>query len=254
MRQSTAASAITPAMLEYVRRTYGVDGDVVMVGFDPDESPPVAPERGHRLRLVYTGSVYLDDHRPELLFEALERVLSSRPEAERRIEVVFAGTRQDETLKERVTPFPLAAAACVFIERLSPEGAVRLQREAHGLVLFNYTSPSSRDGTLSFPAKSFEYLHAGRPILAVPKDPGGWGDALLASTRAGVTAATASEAAGVLDQWLRAWRTHGTLPYHGVASEIARYAQPAQAAVLARLLDRVSVTVGLQTQGRVGAR
>ncbi|HUQ80032.1 MAG TPA: hypothetical protein VM076_02775 [Gemmatimonadaceae bacterium] len=240
MRQAAVAGAITPGMLEYVRRTYGIDGDLVMVGFDPDESPSVPPSRGDRLRLVYTGSVYPDDHRPELFFEALERVLASRLEAERLIEVVFAGTRQDAALKARLAAFPLAARACKFLDRVSPEAALRLQREAHGLILFNYTSPSARNGTLSFPAKSFEYLNAGRPILALPRDPGGWGDALLASTGAGVTANSPAEAVVVLDGWLGHWWSTGSLPYAAIRPEIARYAQPAQAAALGHLLDKAN--------------
>jgi len=231
------AGAITPAMLDYVRRTYGLDGDVVMVGFDPEESPRVPRATHSRMRLVYTGSVYLDDHRPELLFEALERVLSSRA-GEAPIEVVFAGTRRDSELRQRLARFPLASRACVFSERLSPRATLELQREADALILFNYTASAGTYGTLSFPAKSFEYLNAGRPILALPRDPGGWGDALLASTRTGVAVDTVEEVAVVLDQWLQAWARDGTLPYDPDLDEIARYAQPRQAAKLAALLDR----------------
>ena len=238
MRRARLAGAITPAMLEYVRRTYALDGGVVMVGFDPEDSPVPSPAPRDRMRLVYTGSVYLDDHQPELLFAALERVLASRAERERRIEVVFAGTRHDAELRDRAARFPLAAQACSFIERLTPEATLELQRGADALVLFNYTTPAAANGTLSFPAKSFEYLNARRPILAIPKDRGGWGDDLIASTRTGVAVDSIDEAAGVIDRWLREWCATGTLPYEADESAIALYAQPRQAATLAGLLDR----------------
>jgi hypothetical protein len=237
MRRATLVGAITPAMLEYLSRTFGVDGGVVMVGFDPEESPELTPPRRERMRLAYTGSVYLDDHRPELLFEALDRVLGRLSERERTIEVVFAGTRQDDALRERVARFPHAARACVFVDRLSPAETLRLQREADALILFNYTIATGQ-GTLSYPAKSFEYLNARRPILALPGDPGRWGDTLMSSTRAGVTANTADGAASIIDAWLRTWREGGCLPYHGDPREIGRYSQPRQAAALADLLDR----------------
>src|SRR5688500_14975040 len=54
MRHASLAGAITPAMLSYVRRAFHVDGDVVMVGFDPDESPAAWPPHRDRFRLVYT--------------------------------------------------------------------------------------------------------------------------------------------------------------------------------------------------------
>jgi hypothetical protein len=238
MKQASVAAAITPAMLEYVRRTYGVEGDVVMVGFDPDEQPVVQAEPHNRLRLAYTGSVYPGDQRPDLFFEALDRVLSSHTENPPPIEVVFAGTGRDRELLALVGRYPNAARACEFVERLPPDGALRLQRKADGLVMFNCTAPAPEEGTLSFPAKTFEYLNAGRPILALPSDPGGWGDDLLERTRAGVTADSVSDIAAVLQEWLRTWRAGVALPYTGDPEQIARYSQPRQAAVLARLLDR----------------
>jgi hypothetical protein len=243
LRAATVAGAITPAMLDYLRRTYGLDGDVVMVGFDPDEARPARHSPRTRMRLVYTGSVYLDDHRPELLFDAVERVLSARS-GEPCIEVVFAGTRCDDDLRRRLAPFRLASQVCRFIERLSPEESLELQRDADILVLFNYTAISGSTGTLSFPAKTFEYLNARRPILALPRDPGGWGDELLATTGAGATADSAEAAAVLLTQWLDAWRATGLVPYAGNSEVIARYGQPRQAAVLGGLLDRALAATG----------
>ena len=236
LRHASLAGAITPAMLAYVRRTYGLDGEVVVVGFDPDESPLVKRERHDRLRLAYTGSVYPGDQRPELFFETLQQVLEGNPDAP--IEVTFAGTGRDEYLRGALARFPAAARACVFLERVPPIDALRLQREADALLLLNCTAPSPAEGTLSYPAKTFEYLNAGRPILALPRDPGGWGDQLLESTQSGVTADSAIEAAAVLGQWIAEWRACGTLSYSGRTAEIEKYGQPHQAATLGRLLDR----------------
>jgi len=243
MSQATLAGAITPAMLAYVHRTYGLDGDVVVVGFDPAESPRVDRARGDRLRLGYTGSVYPGDQRPEILFDALEQLIALDPRNAEAIEVTFLGTGRDEELRALLAGFPNAARVCVFKDRMPPEAALRAQREADGLLLLNCTAPSPEEGTLSFPAKTFEYLNAERPILAIPSDPGGWGDRLLEATGAGVTAASAREAAAVLARWVEEWRASGTLPYRGNRERIDEYSQPRQAAALARLLDR-SVATG----------
>ena len=238
MRYATLAGAITPAMLGYVRRTYDLDGGVVMVGYDPDESPVIAPQHHDRFRLTYTGSVYPGDQRPDMLFDAIDRVVRDADKDAPPIEVIFAGTGRDDELAGMLASFPAAAAVCRFVGRVPPADALRLQREADALVLLNCTNPLPDEGTLSFPAKAFEYLNAGRPILAIPRDPGGWGDRLLETTGAGITAESPETAAAVLTQWLTAWTDTGTLPYNGVRDEIERYGQPRQAAALAALLDR----------------
>ncbi len=244
MRHATLAGAITPAMLAYVQRTYGLDGDVVVVGYDPDESPRVARETHERLRLAYTGSIYPGDQRPDMLFGALERVLREHGGSTPPLELILAGTGRDAELQATLAAFPAAARACRFVGRVPPDEALRIQREADALVLLNCTNPSPDEGTLSYPAKTFEYLNAGRPILALPRDPGAWGDRLLETTRAGTTAASADAAAGVLARWLDEWKNSGAIPYAGDRDEIERYSQPRQAAVLGALLDRA---VDIQT-------
>jgi glycosyltransferase involved in cell wall biosynthesis len=247
MSRASFAGAITPAMLAYVQRTYGLDGDTVMVGFDPDESPVVTREPHDGLHIAYTGSVYPGDQRPEILFEALDRIVRRDPSDPPRVTMVFAGTGRDDELKALLARYPAAARACVFVERLPPNKALELQRASDALVLLNCTRPSASEGTLSFPAKSFEYLNAGRPILALPRDPGGWGDQLLESTHAGVTVDSVDDAVRVFTEWLEAQRTTGRVPYAGDPDEIARYGQPRQAAALARLLERA---VSAQTTAR----
>jgi hypothetical protein len=113
-----------------------------------------------------------------------------------------------------------------------------MQRDADALVLLNCTNPSPEEGTLSYPAKAFEYLNAGRPILALPRDPGAWGDRLLETTRAGTTAESVGAAAAVLGRWLDEWEHTGAISYSGDRGEIERYSQPRQAAVLGALLDQ----------------
>jgi len=248
MRHATLAGAITPAMLAYVQRTYAVDGQVLVVGYDPDERPIVRREAHERLRLAYTGSIYPGDQRPDLLFAALEKVVRERGGTIPPLELVFAGTGRDTELQASLAAFPAAARACRFVGRVAPDEALRLQREADALVLLNCTNPSPEEGTLSYPAKAFEYLNAGRPILALPRDPGAWGDRLLETTRAGTTVESADAAAAVLGRWLDEWQRTRAISYSGDRGEIERYSQPRQAAVLGALLDRA---VDIHAAGRL---
>lgn len=253
MRHASLAGAITPAMLAYVARTYGLTGDVVVVGYDPAESPRIERQPHERLRLAYTGSIYPGDQRPDMLFAALDRVIRERGASNVPLELILAGTGRDEELEASLASFPAAARACRFVGRVPPQDALRLQREADALVLLNCTNPSPDEGTLSYPAKAFEYLNAARPILALPRDPGGWGDRLLETTHAGTTASSADAAAAVLAQWLSEWERTGSIGYSGDRAEIERYSQPRQAAALGRLLDQaveMKAPVTLQSSAR----
>ena len=245
LRHASAVTAITPAMLRYLDRTYHRSGEVVVVGFDPEERPPVPAAAGRelgggrRMRIVYTGSVYLGDYRPELFFDGLDLLAERVPEASALIEVCFAGTRCDDELRAMVRGRP-AEHMCRFVGRVPAAEALAMQRSADALLLFNLTNPAAAQGTLSFPAKMWEYLDAGRPILAVPSDVGGYGEHVLARTGAGLSRSSATDVAELLESWLTEWRSTGAVGYRGDPSRVDEYSQPRQAEILAALLDRVS--------------
>jgi len=245
LRRAAGVTAITPAMLSYLKDVYGQDGELVAVGFDPDEGTRAVGLAGAqvparpRMRIVYTGSVYLADYRPQLFFEAVDRLCLQAPRWADRLEVCFAGTRCDAELRDMVKGRP-AERVYRFVERLSAADAIELQRSADALLLFNVTNAAAASGTLSFPAKTWEYLDAGRPIVAVPSDVGRFGDEVLARTRAGVALSSVEEIVELLDRWLNEWARTGTVPYGGDRNVIAEYGQPRQVGTLARLLDRVT--------------
>lgn len=236
LRGASAVTANTAPMLEYLRATYGVDGEVVVPGFAP--VPRSDPPRGDAFRIALTGSIYLTEQRPQLFLDALDLLIGRDPSAAGEIEAHFVGTRVESELRAMV-----AGRACAPVvritERLPVEESLELQRSSHMLLMLNYCSPQTRLGTMSFPAKTYEYLAARRPILALPGDPGGWGNDLLARTGAGTWADDAPRAAEILASALAQWRGEGRVAFAGRDEEIDRFGAPQQTAVLARLLDRV---------------
>ena len=102
MRHATVAGAITPAMLAYVQRTYGVEGDVVVVGFDPDEQSASCHATTTTVCVSRTPDRYIPgDQRPDMLFDALDRVVRTDDGATPPIEMIFAGTGRDDELQSR---------------------------------------------------------------------------------------------------------------------------------------------------------
>jgi hypothetical protein len=238
MQPASRVAAVSPAMVDYLRRTYGVPGDVVVVGFDPDEKP--ARRRDAPVfRLVYTGSLYPGDQRHDLLFDALDVLIERRPELTRRLEVELVGTRRDAELRALLSGRP-AASVCRITPHIDPDEAIALQHSADALLVFNLTNRTTVHGTLSYPSKIFEYLNARRPILAIPEDPGGWVTRVLHETDGGASCSSPPDVAAQLERWLDEWVATGSLQFRGNAEAIGRFSYEAQAGKLARLLDEAT--------------
>jgi hypothetical protein len=242
LKGASRSACISPRMVEYVRETYGVSGDVVVVPFDPDERK-VAPHRapGAPLRIVHAGSIYPNDERPEMLFDALDSLLAVEPRSSDEITVELVGSRCEEWLNENLSGRRCAAIVRV-VSRVSPAEAVRMQREADLLLTFNYQNPIARaaGGTLSYPCKMFEHWNAGRPTIAIGTDPGGFVGRLLAETKAGEVVEDVAELVAMLQRYLTELRESGTIAFRGDDAAIARYGAPEQAKRLGALLDTAS--------------
>lgn len=129
---------------------------VIPNGYDPLKYRTVEPERRAGFCLMYTGAFYDRIREPYALFEALSRV---RAEG---VSAVFAGYMQPHFLDW------VRARGIQNIEFLghqSHDRAVALQKGADALLLVVSTSTGYQT-----PGKTYEYMAAGRPILAVAEE------------------------------------------------------------------------------------
>ena len=242
LKGAARSACVSPGMVEYVRETYGITGDVVVVPFDPEEHR-VAPHRapGAPMSVVHTGTLDPDTQRPALLFDALDQMIELDAVSVERLIVTLVGSRCEQWLREQLLGRPCAPMVRL-VEDASPEDAVRMQREADVLLSFNHESAAARSAgaTLSYPAQLFEYWNAARPTVAVGFDPDGFIGRLLTETNAGQTAEDAPSLSAVLLAFLTELHTGGVIAFRGDESAIARYGAPEQAKRLASLLDAAS--------------
>jgi glycosyltransferase involved in cell wall biosynthesis len=190
--------------------------------------------------------MYIGDQRPELLFDALDRLCARRPDVTTKLDVQLVGTRRETELQQMLLG-RAAATVCHVLPRVGPDAAIALQHSADALLILNLTNAATVNGTLSYPSKIFEYLQARRPILVIPPDPGGWVTRIIDATRSGVSLASIDEIATQLELWIDEWSARGKVPFRGDANAIDRFSCDAQAAKLAALLDdasRVRATTG----------
>jgi glycosyltransferase involved in cell wall biosynthesis len=148
-----------------LERRLGIEARLIPNGWDPDlvgatgaSGEDLLDEE--RMSLLYTGRFGSYGRDPAPLVRALAGLANSDPEAAARLELVIAGPLTDAEaalMRTDVSPARIAIAGT-----LPRPTVLALQRSADALLLL--ASPR-RSQLLNF--KLFEYLAAGRPILAL---------------------------------------------------------------------------------------
>lgn len=223
-----AVMAATRPIAGDLRGRLGIDVTHVPNAWDPDLEPdlgpPAAAAPGGRVELVHTGKMSGGWGRdPSALFSALRRLLSEEPELAGRVRLTLAGRLDAE--ESRLIEEAGLDRVLSHVGQLDRAEAVRLQRRAGVLVLV--TSGHSGEAT----GKLFEYLAAGRPILALAA--GNEAARIVAETGTGVAVDPADG-----DALLAAVRAavHGELPYS--PRGLDAYRHPAPARQVSALADR----------------
>jgi glycosyltransferase involved in cell wall biosynthesis len=186
LQAADAVIGVTGPIADDARARLGVLSAHVPNGWSRELAPqrnchqPARLDRD-RVNLVYTGTLSGPRGRdPRPLFAAMRRLAAQRPVAASRLRVVLAGRLG--TGEERLLRTLDLGDAVTYVGSLSRPAAAVLQREADALLLL--TGPGH---TSEATGKLFEYLAAGRPILALAR--GNVAARIIEETRTGVTVA-----------------------------------------------------------------
>lgn len=205
-------------------------------GFDAADYPTTTatatttePQRTGALTITYTGSLY-GLRNPDVLIAALEQLIAEGTIPPARVRLRFVGRVGEDVLatlarsslwtQTEVVPYVPHAESLRYV----------LESDVALLVV-----DRSTDSAQIVPGKVFEYLGAGKPILALAPH-GSAIEALLAETGAGVVCADATECAAVLTGWYRQWESGQRLVTPNQEA-IARYERRTAASTLAAVLD-----------------
>jgi glycosyltransferase involved in cell wall biosynthesis len=201
--RADAVVCVSEPAAEDLRRRGIAEPLLVPNGWDPELVPagdgePTGLLDADRVSLVYTGRFGSYGRDPRPLVEALGRLARDDAETAAKLELVVAGplSAEEATLMATdVSPARIVAAGSLQRER-----ALALQREADALLL---VAQPTRSQLLNI--KLFEYLAAGRPILALAGDTEAGrvveeigGEAVRADDVAAIAAALARVARGEL--------------------------------------------------------
>lgn len=133
-------------------------------GFDPEDFAGIAPAEKKRNVLTFThsGSLY-KDRSPGPLLDALDIFLSAHPDSAERLRVIFIGTMEPAAMA-LIEKSKWNNKVVFFKGFLKHKESVQILMDSDILLYIMDQTPISER---FLPAKLFEYLAAGKPILAL---------------------------------------------------------------------------------------
>ena len=234
LRCCDRVTTVTEAIADGLSRTYGVNvahkAHVLPNGFDEDAFARLTPSRPNsdRFTIAHVGFASRTYRDPRLFFEALRACLDrgSLPDDTR---VSFIGA-DIGTIRALTCAFGMEGIVRVR-ERVSHLEALREMCDASALLLVQ-----GEEFRHAVPAKTYEYLRSGRPIVALATADGE--SARLLRRFAGVFLAVSdqrAEVAACLEAAHRAWRAAHV--FERSADQLGPYTRRSVAAGLAGILD-----------------
>jgi glycosyltransferase involved in cell wall biosynthesis len=187
--------------------------------------------RNHIL-LVHSGLLYPSERNPDAFLWALKDLLNSGQISPQNLKVSLRASGYTDHYQRLITE--LGIQDIVSLESAIPYvAALEEMINADGLLLFQASNCNHQ-----VPAKLYEYLRAGRPILALT-DPTGDTASLLAKVSSATIAPIDSREriAPTLLEFLQAIR-NGKVTGHGI--DLAQYSRRARTKELAQLFDELT--------------
>lgn len=233
VRSAEMVVGVTHPIVEDVRTRLGATAELVPNAWDPRSliDPSIAPISldAESVNVVHTGALSAVGGRdPSLLFEAMWQLHRSEDRVAQRIKLVLAGrlSQADVLLLERAPPNVL------HVGHLPPGRTFALQRRSDALLLI--TAQGRRSEATG---KLFEYLSAGRPIIALARD--NEAARIVAGSRTGIVVAPERPDL-IADALIAAADGRLSRSYH--PKGVGRYVYPSPAAEFSA---RIEEAVGL---------
>ena len=238
-RAATAVVLTTPSACRLYRERYpehAAKFHTIPNGMEPpNDLPPSAnavPES--IVTLVHSGLMEVPDRDPTAFFAAV-RLLADRGElSAKTFRVILRASARESAYSEAVRAQGIGELVEI-VPRVSRAEALREMHGASALLLFQ-----GRHCNRQIPAKAYEYLFLGKPIVCLTNREGDtysllhgeWGVPYCADMD------DAQDIARVLREFLADYR--GGRPYVPPAALRARHTRQSQAVTLAELLDKVA--------------
>lgn len=243
-RQASLATFTTPSAARDYGTRYPAQAERMVVlenGYDEesfrptDDSSPRIPIKAGTITLLHSGMVYTSERDPTHFFGALRQLKEAGAIVPGQLQVRFRASANVPLLRQLASDHGVEA----FIETpgaIAYREALDEMQQADGLLVMQGANCNAQ-----IPAKVYEYLRAGRPILCL-SDPAG--DTAAALREAGVLACArldnAAEIASLLQAFIADVGSSHERRYLPEPSAVAGASRLTRARSLAAHLDRLA--------------
>jgi len=233
--------ANTPVMLEnFLRDNKGIGLEerscVIPNGYDKEDFKFLEniPQKNTVFTITYTGSLY-GRRKPDNFFLSLQELIAEGKADPEKIRIRFIGAYKKEQMAQTLEKYGLQGIVEI-LPYMDHDGCIRKMAASDALLLIEGGGPG---GKAFHTGKLFEYLAAGRPILAnIPA--GGAAARLISETGSGLISDcgdTGKTGENILKLY-EAWHENKNIPEPDRA-QIAKYDRKVLTGELARIFDRV---------------
>jgi len=179
-----------PMKEDFINKYPDIDGEKyisITNGYDPDDFSHICVEQKGKFTITYTGTLsFLDTqnprYNPKFFLEAVKQLLEESPFLKEKLQIIFVGPGADTELASKKIEKLNLEKVVKTVGPVSHKRCIQFLIRSHILLLIHYSGKGSEAW---IPAKTFEYIGAGKPILALAPKKGATAD-LLKSLNAGI--------------------------------------------------------------------
>jgi Glycosyltransferase Family 4 len=213
---------------------------VIYNGFDDADFKENIPSCS-KFTITYTGQIYSPTSDPEPLFQVLAELKREGIVSSSSIEVRFFG--RFLVNNPAILSIKYDIADIVHVHGFIPlKESIKKQKESSALLLLGWNDPQAAGDITS---KFFEYMGAGKPILAIAYQ-GGELNQLIQKADVGVIVNTPIQIKELLLRWLTEFKQYGkVISYFHPNNEVVKhYTRKEETKELACILNQVSLKNG----------
>lgn len=235
LRRSSLLITVSEPLAEELEKLHSKKTIVIPNGFDEEDYTRDVPFT-QKFTITYTGNIYPGKRDPTPLFKAIAELRQEGRISPGDLEVRFFGSNVTANISPLIQEYNLAELVKIY-GFISFKESIKAQKESSVLLLLEWNDPRGK-GTST--AKIFEYLGAGRPILAIAFK-GGVIDNLLLESGCGLVLTELDEIKALILEWLQEFRQHREILSHYKPnwSIVKQYTRREQARKLAEAFDEV---------------